>query len=99
MAGTDLHTVSGAIPTVEARLPAESTEDRLESESRLEPVDPPRPAPRSEGQTDRLIEVMLALSGHLDIEEPDGPSAAEIDAARNHATLERLAMLGISFGF
>jgi len=42
---------------------------------------------------------MLALSGHLDIEEPDGPSAAEIDAARNHATLERLAMLGMSFGF
>ncbi len=110
MTGTDLNTVSGPIPTVGARLPAESAEDRSESEPRVDAVEAvggpaphsegqTDPAPHSEGQTERLIEVMLALSGHLDIEEPDGPSAAKIDAGRSHATLERLAMLGMSFGF
>ncbi len=56
------------------------------------------PAPCSEVGSGRLAEVMLALSGHMDVEEPEGPSAAEIDEVRTHATLERLAMLGMPFG-
>ncbi len=100
MPGSDLHTMSGAIPTVEARLPAESAEDRFENEPRVDAVEAPGgPAPHSEGQTVHLIQVMLALSGHMDVAEPDGPSAAEIDAVRPQATLERLAMLGMSYGF
>ncbi len=72
------------------------------SEGRSGP--PPRsegrsgPAPRSEVDSGRLAEVMLALSGHMDVEEPNGPSAAEIDEVRTYATLERLAMLGMPFG-
>ncbi len=120
MTGTDLHTVSGAIPTVEGSLPAEETEDRFGAESGVRSSEgrsgpaprsegrsgpAPRsegrsgPAPRSEGPTDRLIEVLVALSGHLDIEERDDLPAAAIDVVQTHATLERLAVLGMSFGF
>ncbi len=56
------------------------------------------PAPRSDVDSRRLAEVMLALSGHMDVEEPEGPSAAEIDEVQTHATLERLARLGMHFG-
>jgi len=40
---------------------------------------------------------MLALSWHMDVEEPHGSVAAEIDEVRTHAALERLAMLGMPF--
>ncbi len=82
MSGIDLHIVHETVPSVEKGLPAEKAEDR----------------PVSEPVQDRLVEVMLALSGRIDVDEAEGVSSAEIDAYRSHATLERLAMLGISFG-
>jgi len=82
MSGIDVHIVHETVRSVEAGLPAEKAEDR----------------PDSEAVQERLQEVMLALSGRIDVEEADGVSSAEIDASRSDATLERLAMLGISFG-
>jgi len=82
MSGIGLHVVQEPIPSVEAGPPAETAEDRLASE-------PGR---------DRLVEVMLALSGHMGMEEADGARAPEVDQYRSDATLERLAMLGMCFG-
>ncbi len=97
MSGTDLHTTLGTIPTAEGSLPADADECNG-SEPGLDVVDPRPPAPRSEVDSARLAEVMLALSGHMDVEEPNGPLVAEIDEVRTQATLERLAMLGMPFG-
>ncbi len=99
MSGTDPQTMAGTIPTAERSLPADGADEGYGTEPGLDVVDLPRPrAPRSEVDSARLAEVMLALSGHMDVEEPHGPSAAAIDDVRTHATLERLAMLGMPFG-
>ncbi len=111
MFGVDLYIVPGPIPSVEASLPAEEAEEWSGSESGADtdflPQRPPcseghsGPAPRPEGRSGpapRLVEVMLALSGRIDVEEPAAPSADEIDGWCSHTTLERLAMLGQSLG-
>jgi len=89
MSGIDLQLEAGPVPSAGTDLSADEAEHEW---------DGPRPSARPEGPSSRLAEVMLALSGHMDVDEPDGPSAAEIDAWRTDATLERLAMLGVSFG-
>jgi len=87
MSGIDVHIVHETVRSVETGLPAKKAEDR----------------PDSEPVQDRLVEVMLALSGRIDVDEADGVSSAEVssaevDAYHSDATLERLAMLGVSFG-
>lgn len=47
---------------------------------------------------DRLAEVLRALSGHMDGEEPDPSSRIGTDAGRSDRARTRLAMLGLSFG-
>ncbi len=106
MSGIDPHTMSGTIPRAEGSLQADGADEAYGSEPGLDVVDLPRPrarrsegrAPRSEVDSRRLAEVILALSGNIAVEEPDGPSLVEIDEVRTHATLERLAMLGMPFG-
>lgn len=57
----------------------------------------PGPGP-SHPSGDRLAEVLRALSGRMDVEEPDPSSRIETDAGRDDGARTRLAMLGLSFG-
>jgi len=86
MSGVGLHLVAATIPPVVGSDPADLTQG----------VDHPPgqgPAPPS----DRLREVLGAVSGSMDVAEPELPAPAEPEEPGVDAVRARLALLGLRF--
>jgi|GEM_PF-5148330 len=84
MPGVDLDKVVGATPSVLGSVPAEESED-THARTGGAPV------------SDRLGRVLAALSGSMDVAEPDPAGASEAEDCGVDAIRARLALVGMAY--